>query len=245
MQIQIQIAINLIIMSKEFLHMRSSKSQEFWLPVTDYPRAFCSFPRRIAGSGYKIVPNPPAGTAISSLVTWRHCHRWQRSSASTRIVGHKMGHSSSSESDSSMCRPIHKHPKPVGGENITPSVHANAPVDGHWALSSSPLKIPDLDECLSRASVVDPFVNVDRMADVKESNASVPSVQESGEDGDGASQDVPSLGLPTSSSEVGNTQELLAAQVTLPPDSSSDGETPDTEISCDDALASRPRSTLW
>ena len=38
-QIQIQIAINLIIMSKEFLHMRRSKSQEFWLPVTDYPRA--------------------------------------------------------------------------------------------------------------------------------------------------------------------------------------------------------------
>ena len=29
-------------MSKEFLHMRSSKSQEFWLPVTDYPRAFRS-----------------------------------------------------------------------------------------------------------------------------------------------------------------------------------------------------------
>ena len=41
-------------MSKEFLHMRSSKSQEFWLPVTDYPRAFRSFPRRIAGSGYEI-----------------------------------------------------------------------------------------------------------------------------------------------------------------------------------------------
>ena len=36
-QIQIQNAINLIIMSKEFLHMRSSKSQEFWLPVTNYP----------------------------------------------------------------------------------------------------------------------------------------------------------------------------------------------------------------
>ena len=43
-------------MSKEFLHMRSSKSHEFWLPVTDYPRAFRSFPRRIAGSGYEIVP---------------------------------------------------------------------------------------------------------------------------------------------------------------------------------------------
>ena len=40
-------------MSKEFLHMRSSKSQEFWLPVTDYPRAFRSFRRRIAGSGYE------------------------------------------------------------------------------------------------------------------------------------------------------------------------------------------------
>ena len=42
-------------MSKEFLHMRSSKSQEFWLPVTDYPRAFRSFRRRIAGSGYEIA----------------------------------------------------------------------------------------------------------------------------------------------------------------------------------------------
>ena len=42
-------------MSKEFLHMRSSKSQEFWLPVTDYPRAFRSFPRRIVGSGYEIA----------------------------------------------------------------------------------------------------------------------------------------------------------------------------------------------
>ena len=110
-------------MSKEFLHMRSSKSQQFWLPVTDYPRAFCSFPRRIAGSVYEIVANSPAGTAISSLVTWRHRHRWQWSSASTRIVGHKTGHSSSLESDSSMCRPIHKHPKPVEGENITLSVH--------------------------------------------------------------------------------------------------------------------------
>ena len=48
-QIQIQIAINLIIMSKEFLHIRSSKSQEFWLPVTNDPRTFRSFPRRIAG----------------------------------------------------------------------------------------------------------------------------------------------------------------------------------------------------
>ena len=37
--IQIQIAMNLIIMSKEFINMRSSKSQEFWLPVTGYPRA--------------------------------------------------------------------------------------------------------------------------------------------------------------------------------------------------------------
>ena len=53
-KIQIQIAINRVIISKEFLHMRNSKSQEFWLPVTDYPRAFRSFPRRIAGSGYEI-----------------------------------------------------------------------------------------------------------------------------------------------------------------------------------------------
>ena len=38
------------------------------------------------------------------------------------------------------------------------------------------------------------------MADVKEGSASVPSVQESEEDGDSASAVVPSLGFPASSS---------------------------------------------
>ena len=38
---------NFIIMSKEFIHMRSSKSQEFWLPATDHPRA---------------PPSPPEGS---------------------------------------------------------------------------------------------------------------------------------------------------------------------------------------
>ena len=54
-QIQIQIAMNLIIMSKEFLHMRSSKSQEFWLPVTDYPRAFRSSTRGSQAQGTRLI----------------------------------------------------------------------------------------------------------------------------------------------------------------------------------------------
>ena len=191
-----------------------------------------------------VIPNPPGGKAVSSLVTQRRRHRWQRSSASTRIVGSKTGHSSSSESDSSMRRPVHKRPKAVEGENTTPAVQANAPEDGPWAPSSSPLNVQDLDECLDGASVVDPVADVEGMADVKEGSASVPSVQESEEDGDRASPDVPSLGFPASSSEVGSTQELLVAQVALPSDSSSDGESPGTEISCDEAPASRVSELL-
>ena len=97
------------------------------------------------------IPNLPAGKAVSSLVTRQRRHWWQRSPASTRIVGSKTGHSSSSESDSSMRRPVHKRPKAVEGENTTPGVQANGPNDGPWAPSSSPLKVQDLDECLDGA----------------------------------------------------------------------------------------------
>ena len=185
-----------------------------------------------------VIPNPPAGKAVSSLVTRRRRHRWQRSAASTRIVGSKTGHSSSSECDSSMRRPVHQRPKAIEGENTTPAVQANGPKDGPWAPSSSPLKVQDVDESLDGASVVDPVADVESMADVKEGNASVPSVPESEAHGDSASQNVPSLGSPASSLEGGSTLELLAAQVTLPPDSSSDEESPGTEISCDEALPS-------
>ena len=41
-------------MSKEFLHMRSSKSQDFWLPVTDYPRAFRSSTRGSQAQGTRL-----------------------------------------------------------------------------------------------------------------------------------------------------------------------------------------------
>ena len=46
-------------MSKEFLHMRSSKSQDFWLPVTDYPRAFRSSTRGSQAQGTRLPESGP------------------------------------------------------------------------------------------------------------------------------------------------------------------------------------------
>lgn len=204
------------------------------------------------GKGLQVViPNPPsADKAIPTLVTRRRRNRGRHAATSVRLLGRKTGHSSSSESeesDSPVRRPVHKRSKPVEVANTTPTVQAHTsaiPGDGPWAPSSRPLQVPDLDECLTGASVVDPFADVDTMADVTEGNTSVPSVQESGEVGGGASQDVPSQELPASSSVVGSTQELLAAQVALPPDLSSDGETPGTEISRDEAPPSRVSELL-